>query len=303
MAVCWRSMWLSIFRVMDLVKVAAATTTTTQRQAATTNTVVHSCVVKDPFSKLSFPEFCNYYGMDIENNIRNRILWRIQLSQKVVVDEMMLDFIGYTGLTYNHKRNAFKKLLLHNTHIDYEEKLVKSDDNNENKDDDSGNQYIYVVSTLDFETLMHQIRTLKVVELRELFTLIKFIMNKYSDYEKYFEEHHNTLLLVQNSQIMAAAAAATVAAPPATNINISQSTLCRLVDLERACNEKEKYLAELERACTIKERHLSSCITSTATTSSDTCRHFGEYSPIHEDNRIIVNIVCYYRYIYDKKPR
>lgn len=44
-------------------------------------------------------------------------------------------------------------------------------------------------------------RTSKVIELRELFSLMKFIIIKYCKYEKYYERHSAELLKLQNNQL------------------------------------------------------------------------------------------------------
>lgn len=212
-------MFNTILRVMDLLRIVRETD-------------VYTWIVKSPQVKLSLADICIYFGIDIEHDVRNRIFWNIQLSKKVVVDEMLLDYIGYTGLTYKCKKNAFRKLLLKNTHICYEEIT-----------EDFGKK-LYVVNAMDFETLLMQMRTLKIAEVRELFTLMKCITAKYCEYEKLFEEHKNKLLLVQNSKMMATMQ--------------EMNTRCeQLADLERACAQKEQYLAQLERAACAYEKYRS----------------------------------------------
>lgn len=47
--------------------------------------------------ELSIHEVCAKFGIDVENDRRNRIFWNIQLDKTVVVTEELLDWLKYTG--------------------------------------------------------------------------------------------------------------------------------------------------------------------------------------------------------------
>lgn len=59
----------------------------------------------------------------------------------------------------------------------------------------------YILDALNFEGLMIQMRTSKVVELCKLFSLMKIIVIKYYKYEKYYERYSAELLQYQNNQL------------------------------------------------------------------------------------------------------
>lgn len=128
-------------------------------------------------TKLTLKEVCAKFDLDIENDHRNRVFWNINITQKVLVNDDVLDFIGYAG-SYKYKKYSMTKLLKKNPHIEYSE--IKDEENSQKK--------YYVLSALDFESIMMQMRTPKIIELRYLFSLMKFILTKYNEYEKCYEK-------------------------------------------------------------------------------------------------------------------
>jgi len=143
-------------------------------------------------SKISVTEVCGKFDIDIDNDRKNRFFWNIQLDKKVVVNEQLLDWLGYSGSRYSLKKVVMTKLLAKNPHIRYEEIT----------DDTDPRKKYYVLDAVDFEGIMMQMRTEKVRELRELFSLMKMIIVKYCEYEKFYEKHSAELLRRQNNQLM-----------------------------------------------------------------------------------------------------
>nr|WIE95413.1 hypothetical protein [Microctonus hyperodae filamentous virus] len=140
--------------------------------------------------KLTLNEVCLKLGLDIINDRRNAFFWNIQLHQRVVINEDLLDWLGYRG-NYHIKKNAITKLLKKNPHIQY----------NEISDDHNVQRKYYVLDAIDFESLLMLMRTERIMELRHLFSLTKFIVTKYCEYERYHEKHMGELLKHQNTAL------------------------------------------------------------------------------------------------------
>jgi len=141
--------------------------------------------------KLSLNEVCAKFDLDIENDNRNRIFWNININQRVLVNEDVLGYLGYSGKTYHQKKIAFFKLLRKNDYIKYSEIACDSDPRKK----------YYVLSSLDFESLIMQMRTDKVVELRNMFSKMKYIITKYNEYEKFYERYQTQILQLQNNRL------------------------------------------------------------------------------------------------------
>ena len=142
--------------------------------------------------KITVNEVCARFGVDIDNDRRNRFFWKIQLDKKVIVNEELLNWLGYSGSRYYLKKTLITKLLAKNPHIQYEEITDEKD----------CRKKYYVLDAIDFEGIMMQMRTEKVRELRELFSLMKMIVVKYCEYEKFYEKHSAELLRQQNYQLI-----------------------------------------------------------------------------------------------------
>lgn len=57
------------------------------------------------------------------------------------------------------------------------------------------------MNTMDFESLLMQMRSRKAQEIRELYSVLKHVSTQYIKYEKYYEEHRNEMLSTQNNQL------------------------------------------------------------------------------------------------------
>lgn len=144
-------------------------------------------------TKLPLVEFCKKFDLDIENDQRNKLFWNLHLNQSIVVDDLLLTYLGYSGI-YNQKKSRIVKLLKKNPQIQFTE----VDDNK-----DIRKKHI-VLNVMDMETLMMQMRTDKCMEIRQLFSIIKYIMTKYCEYEKYHSHHLAELLTTQNQTLLTA---------------------------------------------------------------------------------------------------
>lgn len=144
--------------------------------------------------KLSTVEIYKKFGIDLENDVRNRIFWNITMEKKVLIDEKMYDYLGYSGEMYSTKKNALYKLLNkpYNQHIQYTEVA----------DEHDVRKKYYVLSGNDFDEIIIQMRTPKVRELRKLFSILKTIAIKQHEYEKLYERFQAQMLVSQNNILL-----------------------------------------------------------------------------------------------------
>lgn len=140
--------------------------------------------------KLSYTEICTKFGIDIENDRKNAFFWNLLLTAKIVVNDDLLSWCGYTG-EYKNMKMHFMALLKKNTHMAY----------SEIEDAQYRKKRYIVMESLDFESLLMQMRSRKAQEIRKLYSILKHISTQYTKYEKYFEEHRNELILLQNNQL------------------------------------------------------------------------------------------------------
>lgn len=117
---------------------------------------------------------------------------------------------------------------------------------NEISDERDPRKKYYVVDALDFEGLMMQMRTPKVVELRELFSLMKMIVVKYWEYEKHYEKNSAELLRQQNNQLIG-------------SVNKLKSLVLTVKqdgdERERRAEEERRRAEEERRRAEERERH------------------------------------------------
>lgn len=148
-------------------------------------------LIKNYSFKLSLYEIGRLFNLDIENDNRNKVFWNINVNNKVLIDDLMFEYLGYKGMKYNKKKYAVQKLLTNHTnnYIKYEQVA----------DEKYPRKKYYVLSGIDFESLLMQMRTDKVVELRRLFSKMKTVFVKYCEYEKMYERHQSQMLYSQNN--------------------------------------------------------------------------------------------------------
>lgn len=141
--------------------------------------VIHSTNVSEWMNKsaikLSLAQVCQKFGIDIENDQVNKIFWNINITHRVLVNEDMLNYFGYSGTFYT-KNQSFRKLLHKNKNIEYAEITDTID---------IRKKYV-ILNGIDFESLLMQMRTPKAAELRTLFSIMKLLLVKYSEYEKVY---------------------------------------------------------------------------------------------------------------------
>lgn len=183
-------------------------------------------LIRENSNKLSIEDICERFGLDIKNDKRNKFFWNTNLTNSVLINEDLLNWAGYAG-GYKHQNLNITKLLKRNKQIEF----------GQIKDEHNPRKRYYVVNTLDFDSLLMQMRTKKAIEIRELFSIIKHVFLKYTEYERNYElrlkelwnyEYHK--ISEQNNQIM-----------------------CRINEFKNALTlEREKFSAErkftLERA-------------------------------------------------------
>lgn len=152
------------------------------------------------------------------------------VAHRVLINDEILDFLGYVGQTYKNKKNSITKLLKKNSEVRYEEV----------PDERDPRKKYYVLNSIDFEALIMQMRTEKVVELRHMYSRMKFVISRYTEYEKYYAQQQRELLQMQNTQL----------------IN-SVIELKELILSIKYSADEERRLADDERSQTILREHLA----------------------------------------------
>ncbi|CAH2109114.1 unnamed protein product [Euphydryas editha] len=140
--------------------------------------------------KLSYSEVCRKFGIDIENDRRNAFFWNMMLDNMLVVNDDLLSWCGYSG-EYKTMKNHFLSLFKKNPQFLYDEI----------EDTECRRKRYIVMDTMDFESLLMQMRSRKAQEIRELYSLLKYISMQYVKYEKYYEEHRDEIISQQNNQL------------------------------------------------------------------------------------------------------
>ena len=179
--------------------------------------------------KLSPVEIFRRCGIDIENDARNRIFWNITNEKRILIDDQMYEFLGYSRETYSKKKFSLTKLLKkpHNSHIQYDEVCDERD----------VRKKYYVLSGTDFDCLLMQMRTQKAQELRQLFSIMKHIVVKIHEYELRYEQYQAKMLHSQNNVLLR-----------------SMDELKSLMNEREERAERERVKAEQERVKAEQER-------------------------------------------------
>lgn len=112
--------------------------------------------VVDNGDQLTLDEVCIKFGIDIINDGRNKVFWNINLTHKVLIDDAMFNYLGYSGQFRKNNENFRKLLKKYDSSIHYTE---IDDDINPNK------KYV-VLAGSDFEFLLMHMRTDKSAELQ-----------------------------------------------------------------------------------------------------------------------------------------
>ena len=149
---------------------------------------VRSWVNESTNQKYSLQQICEKFNLDIENDKVHKIFWNINITRKVVITPELLDYFGYSG-TYRTLKITLMRLLSQNPYVKYTEVCKEND------------KYI-VMTDMELESLMMQMKTSRVYELHILFSLMKMIVLKYCEYEKYFAKYHAHILACQNSTML-----------------------------------------------------------------------------------------------------
>lgn len=136
-------------------------------------------------------EICTKFDLDISNNRRIELFMEIVATNKVIVNEEMLDSLGYSG-QYSEKEDAFARLLLENPKIKYHVILDVKDRNHKN----------YILNGIDFESLIMRLGTPKALELLLLISLIKSSsLTYYKHRDFYFKEQLRRTVDVLRNEI------------------------------------------------------------------------------------------------------
>lgn len=132
---------------------------------------------------LTVIEVCHLMGIDLLQKNNNNLFWELTIDSRVILEEKLLDYIEFNvGLNYYKRKEGITKLLRQpeNEHIQTEEV----------SDPDDLRKKYYVISGLDFNTLLMQMRTNKARELCRLMVLIKTALIKQSEYEQLYLQYN-----------------------------------------------------------------------------------------------------------------
>ena len=113
----------------------------------------------------------------MENDKRNAFFWNLAKNEKVLINGDLLSWCGYSG-EYKNMKSNFLSLLKKNPQFAYSE----IEDLNYRK-----KRYI-VMNSMDFESLLMQMRSAKAFEVRKLYSILKYIVTEYSKYETRFDQ-------------------------------------------------------------------------------------------------------------------
>ena len=75
-------------------------------------------------------QVCLQFGIDIENDTKNRFSWNCTIQDKITITDDVLNWLGYTG-KYNNQKSRITKSLKKNDYIEYYE--VQDEDNAQKK--------------------------------------------------------------------------------------------------------------------------------------------------------------------------
>lgn len=135
-------------------------------------------LVKEPVDFIpTYLEVCMEYGVDVENDKRNRFLWNFNLQKQLIVNNDLLEWCGYSGV-FKHMKSGFKKLLKKNKHISY----------TEIPDPTITKKKYVVLNSSDFVSLLIQMRNTKAKEIHEMLT--RYEKFKEQTRRKIAEEQH-----------------------------------------------------------------------------------------------------------------
>lgn len=132
---------------------------------------------------LTVIEICHLMGIDLLQKNQNNLFWELTIDSRVILDEKLLDFLEFSvGLNYYKRKEGITKLLRQpeNEHIHADEV----------SDPDDLRKKYYVISGLDFNTLLMQMRTNKTRELCRLMVLVKTALIKQSEYEQLYLQYN-----------------------------------------------------------------------------------------------------------------
>lgn len=157
--------------------------------------------------KHSFNDICQQFGLNIETDVPVCAFAHINIADRCVLTEQLFDMLGYNnGRRYRYRKTCILRLLRKNPHIKFTIESytkLKTDCVNNNSNGGGGggsNQiinYIYNISKMDqryivltagnFEKLLQQLTTFKIIELQHLFVLMKCIAMRYFEYVQIHE--------------------------------------------------------------------------------------------------------------------
>lgn len=188
--------------------------------------------------KLTYKDVCQ--KLNILNNTDSNY-WDLDDENKIVVNDRLLNFLGYCGKTYTVKKLNFTKLLKNLPDIHYEQITDKKDPRKK----------YYVLKGADFKELLSRMRTPKVQAYKQFVFDLQTVYDKYIEmYGSYRKEEADQLVLLNDKLT---AMNTKLSAFAAQQLKITQQIKLD-ADEERRCAEKERLRSEEERIRAEDER-------------------------------------------------
>lgn len=149
---------------------------------------IKQCSVDDLIKEsihFTLRDVCDFYGLDLEDS-KNKFFWNLNINNSVRINEEIIGWLGYSGDMATQKQNVVRFLQYKN--IEYT-RLRDS------------RKFDIIISSVDFESLVMQLRSQKADELRMIFSIIKHIMLVYLKYESMVAKSRNLMLTNQMEQL------------------------------------------------------------------------------------------------------
>lgn len=198
--------------------------------------------------KYTFNDICAKFNIDLENDEKIKTVCHIVVTNRVVIDEPLLEYIGYNSGTYNEKKILFSKVLTNKSYVIYIEV----------PDEDGAIDMI--MNSYDFELVLLQEPSPPRLEFYRLLSMMKLLFIKYCAYETHYErlrtqnlnDKHNEILNAVNAmkdQLVLEFQAAKIERNNNAQERIRNECERNMAQIERQSAEIERIRAEQARQC------------------------------------------------------
>lgn len=202
--------------------------------------------INESHGKLTLQQVCLKFGLDIENDHVNKIFWDIKSKSQILINEDMLNYMGYSG-NFKDKNGSFKKTLKKMQNIKYTEEVDAKDPRKK----------YAVLRGFDFETVLMHMRTSKSSEIFTLLSTMKMCVIKYREYEKLYANRLADISTRQKNDVMDKLEQMT----KKFDLSMQQAAQDRKDIEEKASRERKQITQQLERNVSILNNVIAPKIT------------------------------------------